>query len=841
MTTTLTQPKRNLKEAKNTYRLPQGEAIRRELVKWFRLQRNAVLEWIKTGKVETKHDSSMVAPRNLDSSGIHLGTRGWSQDRIQTGIQTDGQDRGSIPDLEVKREADPLPDHLPDWNDFQLGNLPMSERMTPKLEAIWDEQGRKFSSKIGLDPDSWEVSNPKTQEAIDKASLEFCTETNKTTTLDLAEALAKTREALSEGLIERGVSVIDLTKRIQKIFTGAETWRARRIAASEASRATHAAQEMQGAESGVVTGWEPLISEDACPLCVLPWTRIWPIGFVGAVKTIYHGPTVLITCSDGSRLAVTPNHLLLTSDGLVPASTLVKGDDVVSCPLFQGHRWTQPNHHHEPSYADEVFRSLAESSHAKRRSMPSGPKHLHGDGAFCQGNIDIVGANRFLSPSMQPGICEHDGEFGFSDPSVGPGFLDSGRNAASTLKALGLAIGVMGGSRDLQAIRLAGVRKAKQLCLAVGSDRDTKADQSVLDGDFIGNKLLGETLDRLSRQVTTCKVIGIDWEHYHGPVYDFETHSSLYVAENGLTSSNCQTIGRRAPAIKLGQAFAVIGSNPTYSTVRTPPFHPLCQCSLAPILDTDPQPQWSATLEQPEPEEQDYAPGEAPEAVIKKPKPARAMKPKPLPQRKPKEEYITSGDLPSESIREFEGMLDRLLPGTLKKLDRAGIKHVLTEKVIDHYPELKGVTPTGWSDELTWEDVGGLFHPGKKEVAISRTIRDSTHKGEYTETSESRRRAAFFHETGHGLDRALGSRPEQGYEFSTSKEWIEAHEKDAGKIDPVSNPSLAYYLQEYGRGRVEVFAELHANYYGESSQRIVIADHFPRCNAASQERLIESR
>jgi hypothetical protein len=166
-----------------------------------------------------------------------------------------------------KDVGDEAPTGLPGFDDFGLGSLPMSERMTPILESIWDEQGRAFTSRIGLDPDSWEVTNPRTQEAINKAALDFCQATNETTSLELGEALRQTRAALSSGLITQGESVADLTKRIGQIFDGAETWRARRIAASEASRATHAAQEMAGSESGVVTGWRWLLSEDACPLC----------------------------------------------------------------------------------------------------------------------------------------------------------------------------------------------------------------------------------------------------------------------------------------------------------------------------------------------------------------------------------------------------------------------------------------------------------------------------------------------------------------------------------------------------------------------------------------------
>lgn len=70
----------------------------------------------------------------------------------------------------------------------------------------------------------------------------------------------------------------------------------------------------------------------------------------------------------------------------------------------------------------------------------------------------------------------------------------------------------------------------------------------------------------------------------------------------------CQTIARRAPVVRLGQPFAVIGDDPNYSTIKFPPAHPRCQCSLVEVLDIDGDQEWSATLIQPVPEEQDYPP-----------------------------------------------------------------------------------------------------------------------------------------------------------------------------------------------------------------------------------------
>lgn len=214
------------KSEKNTYGLPRGQAIRRELRAWFGAQRRAVAAYVETGRIEAKDE-------------------------------TGGE----------------LPASVPGFDAFGLGSLPMSERMVPLIEAIWEDAGQSFNARLGLDPDNFSVTNPNTRSAIDRAALDFCEVTNATTHMELTQALEATRAALAEGLIARGDSVADLTRRVNDIFSAAETWRARNIAVTEASRAVHAAQEMSAFQSGVVTGWRLLLSEDACPRCQVIYRR----------------------------------------------------------------------------------------------------------------------------------------------------------------------------------------------------------------------------------------------------------------------------------------------------------------------------------------------------------------------------------------------------------------------------------------------------------------------------------------------------------------------------------------------------------------------------------------
>ena len=170
-----------------------------------------------------------------------------------------------------------LPTHFPSLTDY---DDPMARAMTPVLASYWDESGRETRARLGLDPDSWEVVNPKTRAKIEGQALNFCRATNETTSKSLQEALATLRAELVAGIVTKGESLDELTARVNAVFDKAERWRARRIAATEASRAVHAAQYESAVESGVVAGFEWLLSGDACPLCQMVATqcRMVPAG-----------------------------------------------------------------------------------------------------------------------------------------------------------------------------------------------------------------------------------------------------------------------------------------------------------------------------------------------------------------------------------------------------------------------------------------------------------------------------------------------------------------------------------------------------------------------------------
>ena len=130
------------------------------------------------------------------------------------------------------------------------------------------------------------MSDPHLSEMIHNAAFAFCDATNKTTTLQLNTALSNLRTELDQGMAiggEQGADTLpELTKRVKSVFTEAEDYRAERIAATEASRAVHAAQMESATESGVVVAVKLLLSGDACDLCRKIHASMpsggWPLG-----------------------------------------------------------------------------------------------------------------------------------------------------------------------------------------------------------------------------------------------------------------------------------------------------------------------------------------------------------------------------------------------------------------------------------------------------------------------------------------------------------------------------------------------------------------------------------
>lgn len=142
---------------------------------------------------------------------------------------------------------------------------------------------------------------------------------------------------------------------------------------------------------------DPMPPDASHPNCVLPGQVISVPGLLAGTKSFYSGNIVEVQTISGSRIAVTPNHPILTRRGWVSAKELNERDQVIrhASPREFGFS-VYPDYHHVPTMIEQIFRSLEMSRFVAAVSMPVSPIDFHGDGRRIQGNINVVYPNREL-------------------------------------------------------------------------------------------------------------------------------------------------------------------------------------------------------------------------------------------------------------------------------------------------------------------------------------------------------------------------------------------------------------------------------------------------------------
>ncbi|WP_328590668.1 anthrax toxin lethal factor-related metalloendopeptidase [Kosakonia quasisacchari] len=138
---------------------------------------------------------------------------------------------------------------------------------------------------------------------------------------------------------------------------------------------------------------------------------------------------------------------------------------------------------------------------------------------------------------------------------------------------------------------------------------------------------------------------------------------------------------------------------------------------------------------------------------------------------------------------------------------------------------LKGVTPRGWPEGVTWDTVPGLgalgqgadasIHPDETIVAVSRN-----EQGAWSLAEGHRSTNLVLHEYAHALDRSFGEKAQMGETgagdigdfLSRRRSFVSVWEQDLGHTDPTSDDN--YYWQGGSEaGAEEAFAEGFSNLY----------------------------
>ncbi|TAL42502.1 MAG: phage portal protein, partial [Salinibacterium sp.] len=330
-----------------------------------------------------------------------------------------------------------------------------------------------------------------------------------------------------------------------ELFDGYEDWRVDRIARTETAAAYNlgglgqyrtAGVELvtvvDGDADEVCASWNgrehvPLEEAEGAPLghpnAVMAGTQIEALGAIEVgYRANWSGPLVSLTTARDAYLAIGPNHPVLTSRGWIAAKAIRKGDKVVRRAR---ERFASDEHLHQPvARIENIFDALGSSgTHAR---IVAAPTYFHGDGNFCEGEVEIVRPDRPLLVDAVSPVPELVGEplFVGADPVSALVSGDgSGMTASETVH---LATASLVGLRDSR--RVIGGPAAGDAALA-----EPLPDGAVANAEFVA-----DLEHRTAIAVVLDEVVDVGRAEFGGHAFDLQTTSAAYFA-NDILVHNC--------------------------------------------------------------------------------------------------------------------------------------------------------------------------------------------------------------------------------------------------------------------------------------------------------------
>jgi hypothetical protein len=282
----------------------------------------------------------------------------------------------------------------------------------------------------------------------------------------------------------------------------------------------------------------------AHPRCVVSDTLIRPGTVVSAYRARYGGALVTIGTQSGCKLTVTEKHPVLTSRGWVPAGQLQKGEHLVrNAPGLPG-SLDLPDFDQPPARAEDVFNAVRSSSSVPTVHVPATAVQFHGDGVFCEGDVEVV------FPQWVLKLC---------------GDTERVEDMQKRVRVLAAAdLSLVPAPCDVDLLLLAqnaatsGLMSLTDQCIAafrgqlLPPEQHRVAATAWLNAPFLEPKgdhipcdpeQLGECLDALPLLVTLDEVVHVEINTPTHPVwvYDFSTLSHTYIA-GGMTTHNCRCV-----------------------------------------------------------------------------------------------------------------------------------------------------------------------------------------------------------------------------------------------------------------------------------------------------------
>lgn len=275
------------------------------------------------------------------------------------------------------------------------------------------------------------------------------------------------------------------------------------------------------------------------PHCLPGDARVLASGVSAKSERAYQGDLVVIRTALGNRLTCTPNHPVLTDVGWLPARSIQVGSHVVSAARSD---WATPGVVDDEQNVPSVIQKIADFALVERasfaRRVPSASQDFHGDGGGSE--VAVVRTYRDLSREVLTSFAHQLVELHFDLGAVTSDCLERlGTLAYGGFGHFAAAHGIVsGGGQGLSLFgrhgRMPHVHRRASSPRFDASFQEAAANSLPADAEGFAQRLLAD-----SASVLADKVVSVDVQSFHGPVFNLETNTGAYIAQ-GIVTHNCR-------------------------------------------------------------------------------------------------------------------------------------------------------------------------------------------------------------------------------------------------------------------------------------------------------------
>lgn len=285
-------------------------------------------------------------------------------------------------------------------------------------------------------------------------------------------------------------------------------------------------------------------------------------GAVAGSKGTYCGPAITIRTAKGNVATVSPEHPVLTGRGWVTAETVRVGDDVFNAASSHGAvagSPIEPNNNDMVTTVHDAFRAL--EAVGTSSFIPTTGHNFDDDRRFLKEEVHVVETEHSLLPVLDTEIVKETGEVRFIRPDmelfgeVSDSAFEAGESVlrAAVFRALPdsdsdavkFALNSCSGNAhdwgDVYAgqagiVEPLGLVDVESLSAREAESGFYETMPACRAGDSEDPRAV---LEGLSAFVETDKVVGVDFVHFSGHAFDFQTVDGVY-ALSSIIVHNCK-------------------------------------------------------------------------------------------------------------------------------------------------------------------------------------------------------------------------------------------------------------------------------------------------------------